>query len=133
MADKQRRLILGNGEQYIEPIQKTLTGRSKEPPRSYGEARDRIKSGVGDALRSFVALPNEKKIADEAVFCMRLHPDVTAKSYDPSTIFDEIPELRSVGSRNYHTPIKDVATTKRLEKKIDEDVTNVDARLIGFP
>lgn len=130
MADNQRRLILGNGEQYIEPIQKTLTGRGKEPPRSYGEARERIKAGVGDALRSFDGLPSEKKNPDEAVFCMRLHPDVTAKSYDPATIFDEVPELRSVGSRNYRSPIKEVAQTARIEKKLEDQVTNVDARLV---
>jgi len=130
MADNQRRLILGNGEQYIEPIQKTLTGRSKEPPRSYGEARDRIKSGLGTAIGNFESLPAEKKIADEAVFCMRLHPDVTAKSYDPSTIFNEVPELRSVGSRNYHTPVDEVAQTSRIEKQVDKDMTDVDARLV---
>lgn len=130
MADNQKRLILGNGEQYIQPIKKQLTGRTPEPPRSYGEARDRIKSGVGGALRSFETLPEEKKIPDEAVFCMRLHPDVTAKSYDPATIFDAVPELRSVGSRTYHTPIKDVAQTTRIEKKIEKDVTDVDARLV---
>ncbi|MEQ8837778.1 MAG: hypothetical protein RID07_13315 [Lacipirellulaceae bacterium] len=130
MADNQRRLILGNGEQYIEPIKKTLTGRSKEPPRSYGEARDRIKSGVSEAIRSFENLPAEKKVPEEAVFCMRLHPDVTAKSYDPATIFDEVPELQSVGSRNYRSPIKEVAQTARIEKKLEEEITSVDARLV---
>lgn len=130
MPNNQRRLILGNGEQYIEPIQKTITGRGTEPPRSYGEARDRIKSGVGAALKSFDELPQKKKLPDEAVFCMRLHPDVTAKSYDPSTIFNEVPELRSVGSRTYHTPIKEVAQTARTEKKLEEEVSEVDARLV---
>lgn len=130
MADTRKRLILGNGEQYIEPIQKQLTGRTPEPPRSYGEARDRIKSGVGNALKSFEALPEEKKIPNEAVFCMRLHPDVTAKSYDPAIIFDEIPELRSVGSRTYHTPIMEIAQTTRIEKQLEKDITDVDARLV---
>lgn len=130
MADTQKRLILGNGEQYIERIAKQKTGRSKEPPRSYGEARDRIKSGVGTALKSLDALPPEKKIKDEAVFCMRLHPDVTAKSYDPATIFNEVPELRSVGSRTYHTPITEVAETESITKMLDEDVSDVDARLV---
>lgn len=130
MADTQKRLILGNGEQYIERIAKQKTGRSKEPPRSYGEARDRIKSGVGTALKSLEALPPEKKIEDEAVFCMRLHPDVTAKSYDPATIFNEVPELRSVGSRTYHTPITEVAETESITKMLDEKVSDVDARLV---
>ena len=119
MAKDQRRLILGNGEQYIKPIKKALTGRSKEPPRSYDEARELIKSGLSTAIGNYDSLPDEKKIADEAVFCMRLHPDVTAKSYDPSTIFNEVPELRSVGSRAYHTSIKEVAQTSRIEKQVE--------------
>lgn len=130
MADNQRRLILGNGEQYIEPIKKTLQGRGQDPPRSYDEARERIKSGLGAAIGNFESLPAEKRIAEEAVFCMRLHPDVTAKSYDPSNIFNEVPELRSVGSRTYHTPISEVAQTGRIEKQIDKEVTDIDGRLV---
>jgi hypothetical protein len=130
MAKSQKRLILGNGEKYIQPIKKQLTGRPSEPPRSYGEARDRIKSGIGTALRSFETLPEEKRIPEEAVFCMRLHPDVTAKSYDPSTIFNEVPELRSVGSRRYQSPISEVAETKRIEKKVEENATVVGGRLV---
>ncbi len=130
MADSRKRLILGNGEQYIEPTEKQSAGRSPEPPRTYSEARDRIKAGVEDSLRSHAALPDKKKIPGEAVFCMRLHPDVTAKSYDPSAIFDEIPELRSVGSRTYRTPIKDVAQTVRIEKQRNSETTEVDARLV---
>lgn len=130
MADNQRRLILGNGEHYITGIQKQKPGRSPDPPRSYGEARDRIKSGVDDALLHFESLPPEKKVADEAVFCLRLHPDVTAKSYDPSAIFEEVPELHSVGSRTYRTPVADVAQTKRMAKKLDKKEREVDARLV---
>lgn len=130
MADNQRRLILGNGEQYIERIEKRLTGRSKEPPRSYEEARERIKTGLGRSLSSYLELPEQKRIEDEAVFCMRMHPDVTAKTYDPAVIFDEVPELRSVGSRSYHTPISEVAQTKRIEKKVSEEVAEINARLV---
>ena len=133
MAKSQKRLILGNGEQYIQPTLKKQQGRSPAPPRSYGEARDLIKSGVGAALRGFESLPEEKRLSDEAVFCMRLHPDVTAKSYDPSTIFNQVPELRSVGSRIYRTPIKDVAKTERIQKRREKDLKDkkeVDARLV---
>lgn len=132
MADNQRRLILGNGEQYIQPIKKTLTGRSPEPPRTYDEARDRIKSGIGSALQAVEQLPEAKKFSEEVVFCMRLHPDVTAKSYDPAAIFKEAPDLWSVGSRNYRTPITEVAQTKRIEKRQEEreDEKYVKGRLV---
>ncbi len=130
MADNQRRLILGNGEQYIKPVYKPPTGRTQEPPRSYEEARDRIKKGVQAALFRFDELLPEKKLPEEAVFCMRLHPDVTAKSYDPAEIFDEVPELRSIGSRMYRVPVSDVAPTKRMEKKAEAEQIEVEARLV---
>jgi hypothetical protein len=130
MADNPRRLILGNGEQYIKAVSKPSTGRTPEPPRSYGEARERIKTGISEALNSFQELPNEKKLPEEAVFCMRLHPDVTAKSYDPAAIFDEVPELRSIGSRVYRVPISEVAPTTRLEKKVEANEVNTEARLV---
>ena len=38
MPDTPRRLILGNGERYIEGITKRFTARTPEP-RSYEEAR----------------------------------------------------------------------------------------------
>ena len=102
MADNSnRRLILGNGEQYIDVVTKPSPGRSPEPPRNYDEARDLVKAGVTAALADFEALPETKRLPDEAVFCLRLHPDAMAKSYDPVAIFTEVPELRNAGSRHY--------------------------------
>ncbi|HEY4311871.1 MAG TPA: S8 family peptidase [Pirellulales bacterium] len=130
MADSRRRLILGNGEQYIQPVKKPATGRSPEPPRSYEEARQVVKQGVQNALRTFEALPEAKRFADEAVFCLRLHPEATAKSYDPVALFDEVPELRKVGSRKYRERAENVAQTARLEKQsLDKDAL-LDARLV---
>ena len=130
MADTQRRLILGNGEQYLQAVTKPTSGRSAEPPRGYDEARELVKTGVGQALTEFKALPATKKLADEAVFCIRLHPDATAKSYDPVAIFVEVPELRKVGSRYYHASAESVAQTKRVEKLREKDATEVTGRLV---
>ena len=47
MADSQRRLILGNGEKYVLPVTKPMSGRPTEPPRTYDEARSRVKKGFG--------------------------------------------------------------------------------------
>lgn len=87
MADKQRRLILAHGEKYIEAVDKPGGGRAPEPPRTYAEARERVKAGVVEALKTFRAASSKKKLPEEAVFCMRMHPDATAKSYEPIDVF----------------------------------------------
>lgn len=130
MADGQRRLILGNGEQYVQDVPKQFQGRSPEPPRNYDEARDLVKAGVNAALADFSALPPTKKLADEAVFCLRLHPDAMAKSYDPTAIFSEVPELRNVGSRHYQAAADSVAQTKRVAKLREEEQEEVKGRLV---
>lgn len=130
MADEQRRLILGNGEQYIQPITKRLMRRSPEPPRTYDEARDLVRQGLQASLNLFETIPARKKLPDEPVFCLRLHPDVTAKTYSPIAIFEDIPEVRPVGSRNYRTGIDQVAPTRRVEKQRKLAATDVSGRLI---
>lgn len=130
MADGQRRLILGNGEHYVTDAVKSNPGRSPDPPRTYDEARDLVKAGVTAALAGFELLPAKKKLADEAVFCLRLHPDAMAKSYDPVAIFSEVPELRNVGSRHYQSPADSVAQTKRVEKLRGKDQEEVKGRLV---
>jgi hypothetical protein len=130
MADSQRRLILGNGQQYIQSVEKPGFGRSPEPPRTYDAARTLVKNGIGAALVQFDSLPAEKKLPEEAVFCLRLHPDSTAKSYAPVTLFQDVPELRNVGSRSYRTSAEKVAQTERIEKKRAKNVDDVSARLV---
>lgn len=130
MPDSQRRLILSNGELYVQPVTKPLSGRSPEPPRTYEEARVRVQQGVRDALASFDALPPQLKFPEEAVFCLRLHPDAVAKSYDPETLFEDVPELRKVGSRAYRERADHVAQTKRIQKQRISDETQVEGRLV---
>lgn len=131
MADNSnRRLILGNGEQYIDVVTKPSSGRSPEPPRNYDEARDLVKAGVTAALADFDTLPETKRLADEAVFCLRLHPDAMAKSYDPVALFSEVPELRNVGSRHYQVDAGEVAQTKRIEKVREGEKKEVKGRLV---
>lgn len=130
MADGQRRLILGNGEHYVTDAVKSNPGRSPDPPRNYDEARELVKAGVTAALADFQSLPAAKRLADEAVFCLRLHPDAMAKSYDPVALFSEVPELRNVGSRHYHAPTDSVAQTKRVAKLREKDQEEVKGRLV---
>lgn len=130
MPEPQRRLILANGEAYAEPFKKGTAGGSPEPPRSYDEARQLVKDGIERSLADFEALSRHKKVPDEAVFCLRLHPDATAKSYDPQTIFDEVPELQKIGSRSYHAPTDSVAQTDRTRKKREKAIDELPGRLL---
>lgn len=130
MADRQRRLILGNGEQYIKPMKKKFGGGSTTPPRSYADARDRIKNDIQATLTRYAEVPQEKRIPGEAVFCLRLHPDASAKSYSPSSIFSQVPELNDIGSRMYRTDLTQVAQTSRIKKKVKAKESESDARLV---
>ena len=130
MADSQRRPILGNGEEYSRAVKKRPLGRGAEPPRTYEEARELVKVGVRHALASFETLPTEKKLVNEAVFCLRLHPDATAKSYDPVHIFEDVPDVRKVGSRRYRENPDRVAKTERIQKHQAKKTTEVEGRLV---
>jgi len=130
LADSQRRLILGNGEQYIRVVKKSSPGRGAEPPRTYDEAREHLKVGVRTTLAAFETLPLRKKLTDEAVFCLRLHPDSTAKSYDPVHLFEDVPDLRKIGSRRYRELPERVAPTKRIEKQQARNVEILEGRLV---
>ena len=130
MADSQKRLILGNGERLVKAVEKPRFGRSPEPPRTYDEARSRVKEGIRRSLEVFDSLPARLKLPDEAVFCLRLHPDAQAKSYEPELLFDDIPEVRKVGSRAYRVRLDDVAETQRVLKKKESDTEETTGRLV---
>src|SRR5580700_11434433 len=130
MADSQRRLILGNGEHYIAGVVKHFTGRTPEPPRTYEEARERLKTGVTRALETIAELPTRKKLKDEVVLCLRLHPDATAKSYDPTLLFEDVPDLKKVGSRMYRERASNVAATPRTQKKNTHKESAVEGRIV---
>jgi hypothetical protein len=131
MADSpKRRLILGNGEAYVTSVVKAFHGRSPEPPRTYEEARERVKVGITSALAAVARLPSKKRLPNEAVFCLRLHPDATAKSYDPALLFEDVPDLRKVGSRMYRENVSNVAQTSRITKKKVSGHAELEGRLV---
>jgi hypothetical protein len=111
-------------------VTKAPHGRSPEPPRTYDQARAVVRAGLAEALRAFETLPVAKRVPDEAVFCLRLHPDATAKTYDPSAMFDDAPQLRKIGSRNYHAATGSVAVTKRTEKLAGDRIDQIEGRLV---
>lgn len=130
MPDQERRLILAYGEKYVNSLSKPQHGQPPEYPRSYDEAREHVVNQVKRSLEELAALPANKRLADEAVFCLRLHPDMSAKSYDPNQIFALVPELMNVGSRNYRVAANRVAATRRMSKKIETGENEVTGRLV---
>lgn len=101
----------------MSPVERVTGFGDKQYPRVYSEARDRLKNDLMRAEKLFRDLPSFKKLPDEATFCLRLHPDMIAKSYDPVDIFTRAPGLRNVGSRNYRVDSREIAQTKSVAKK----------------
>ncbi len=130
MPNPQRRLILANGEKYVAPVEKRSGFGRPEMPRYYDEARDLVKREIVAALTKFAALPSRKRFKDEAVLCLRLHPDMIAKSYDPQGIFGLVRDLENVGSRNYSSPTTEVAQTKRIKKQLEQHIRDVTGRMV---
>lgn len=130
MPELPKRLILGNGEQYVRPQQKKSHGRASPMPRSYAQARDRVLDDVQRALQDVRELPTEKRFPDEVVLCLRLHPDMTAKSYDPHGIFTAVPHLDNVGSRSYRIATQRVAQTKRIKRLLEARIEDVTGRMV---
>jgi hypothetical protein len=126
----QKRLILGNGEQYVTGLERVYHGGPPQLPRTYDEARELVKGQVTRSLEVVSALPAKKKLGDEVVLTLRLHPDATAKTYDPSAIFKTVPDLENVGSRNYMVASARVAQTPRIKKQIETGINETPARLI---
>jgi hypothetical protein len=130
MPEQPRRLILASGEKYVKPAEKKGRGRAAEMPRTYEEARIHIKGQINSSLQRIAALPVSKKLNEEAVLCLRLHPDMTAKTYDPRAVFAQVASLENIGSRNYQISLNAVAKTKRVKSQIDKEINLTSARLV---
>src|SRR5262245_66154856 len=102
MPNPPRRLILANGEKLVGAIEKPMPFGVTELPRSFDDARDLVVTQLSRALETGEALPPSKKYPDDLILCLRLHPDMLAKRYDPESVLTELPELRNVGSRSWH-------------------------------
>lgn len=130
MPNPNKRLILANGEKYQEPVRKATGGAPKEMPRSYDEARALVKTELSRALQAVHALPRNKRLPDETVLCLRLHPDMLAKSYEPKGIFTTVRELENVGSRSYRVSPEKVAQTKAIKKRLENKIHEVTGRIV---
>jgi hypothetical protein len=80
---------------------------------------------MNEALIKGGAIPASRKYSDELFLCLRLHPDMLAKSYEPETLFVEVPDLKNVGSRSWRPDLAAVAQTARVRKQRTENSLGV--------
>lgn len=98
MADG-RNFLLGKGERLTEPVSVSHTGRAKEMPYSFQQARSRLVPMLTSTSDSLNALPDAACPKGEALSAITLHPEFLAKSYFPEGLLRAV-GLRSVGSRS---------------------------------
>lgn len=132
MSQSNRPLILANGQAYAKDVTKKSAGGPPQFPRTYDQARSLVVQEISKSLETFADLPSRKRFDDELTLCIRLHPDMTAKSYDPKHIIESVPNLQNVGSRNYRSPVSEVAQTERVQKRLkkDEALTEILGRMV---
>ncbi|BDG48818.1 S8 family peptidase [Parageobacillus sp. KH3-4] len=91
--------IIGYGEKMIEAVKKNFGGNGPTYPRSYNEARIRVKKQVENLKKEIQEIPEEKRMK-EIVVTLRLHEKFLAKTYTPNTLFKET-RFENIGSRRW--------------------------------
>jgi len=84
---ENRRPILYKGEVYTRPITKAAGARPKQPLTTYAEAREKVLGGIHATREIILNSTKENKLPNEFVFCLRLDPAFSAKSYYPESLF----------------------------------------------
>jgi hypothetical protein len=101
--ENNRRPILYKGEIYTKPITKNGGGGPpKESSISYDTARSNILSSIASTKEKIAHIPQEKKLPNEFVVCVRMFPEFSAKSYYPDDFFTQVAaqgEVQEIGSR----------------------------------
>jgi len=101
MPDQGNRYLplLGNGEVYIEGVERHRNGREPQYTEGFESARRRLSTDLDVVRAQYSREPADRKLP-VLVMCLRIFPRFIAKSYYPGSVFiDE--ELRDVGSRRW--------------------------------
>ncbi|MCG8601449.1 MAG: S8 family peptidase [Verrucomicrobiales bacterium] len=125
MAERKPRLLLANGEKFVSPVKRSGGGGPKAEPRTYEEARSHVKSELTRSIEALRAVPEKKRLKNESILCLRLHPGFVAKSYDPQHIFQRVPDLSKIGSRNF-----DVAASEYEALKPKPGRNTISSRMV---
>jgi len=127
---KPSRLILGNGHDLIETVTKIRKMLPPPFPRTFDEARDKVLSEVNISLERLRNLPQRCRRDDELVLCLRLHPDMLAKTYEPTHIFYRVPNIKNLGSRIWKAPLEHVKKTDRTTSALESGKRQAESRMI---
>lgn len=97
--------VLIGGEKYSELISKRLGGSPNEPEISYHQAKGRLLSDIASTRQAIQQLPQQLRLPNEFVVCIRMNPKYSAKSYFPKGIFKTASrnEVDPIGSRNWYS------------------------------
>lgn len=103
MSENPKRApILYKGEVYTQPVTKRPSGRPKEPKQSFSDAQKKVLSGIQNTRAKIKSLSRDEKLPNEFVFCVRLTPEFSAKSYYPDSLLNSVSPregIEEVGSR----------------------------------
>ncbi|MBP6924138.1 MAG: S8 family peptidase [Candidatus Pacebacteria bacterium] len=102
--NNERRPMLHKGQVYSKSVTKKSGGGEKTYSRSFDEALSHITTSLESTLDTVASLPQEHRLPNEFVFCIRMDPDFTAKSYYPESFlraFDKAGAITEVGSRKW--------------------------------
>lgn len=118
MNKQERKPILYKGELYSIPVLKRNSGGSKALPFTYEQAKEKIMGNIKNITSQISRMSESARLPNEIIMCMRMHPDFSAKSYYPDSLFDSTTEkfgLQEVGSRIWKTV--DNLSTENKEKE----------------
>ncbi len=107
-----RNFLLGFGERLTEKMDPPKTALNKSMPYSFEESVKRLGVQIGQTLKSVQSLPDLACPENQTVVSFVLHPEFTAKSYYPESLFRSW-NLEQVGSRM--TKIKPEKWTKKRD------------------
>lgn len=97
--------ILGYGENLIEPSKKKFGSGPTTFPRTYSEAKTKVKEDIKRLRNSISSIPEDKKM-EEVVVTVRLHEKFLAKSYTPNSLF-KASQFENIGSRRWRKQNED--------------------------
>ncbi len=101
MNEKESYWILGNGEEYIEPVEKSGGPNNKDYRFTYEQVRLKLKTDIRTIKETARNISPDYRM-NELVLCLRILPEFLAKSYYPQTITN-LSGLKDIGSRSWNT------------------------------
>ncbi len=111
----KQNFLLGRGERLTEDVSVRGGGGPKQAPYTFGEAKGRLTSMLGQAVEAVDSLPDDACPRDQAVLSLTLNPEYIAKSYFPTELLRDV-GIEVVGSRP-----KKVKPEKRSRDRAPEE------------